>query len=407
MKKSLIKFISLGLALSLCSATSFAQESLETETLTAAPGASFYTAGWADNAKIKYSKEKITVIDDKTYPDPIAKAKALVSAAGSISAKFIVISGEVDLSMGKVTDSDHSYFDEFNSDGSRKHNDFAYPLTSNKTLIGVDGAKIKFGGFVIKNAKNVIIRNITFWDAHGSTEVDTKVKSESKASADALGFEKCDNVWVDHCTFTDGTCIDLKRNYNHDGQLDVKSGNNITVSYCEFTNHDKVMLIRNGDKLTNPEECSITLHHNYFHGAIQRMPRSRGVKMHIYNNYYDKIGNSENTGSSLGPGIGSLYVVENNFFGEHAGTIVKYYDKSDAKAKTFSKFFHKGNLPELTDKNCSYDKVDKLKAFKKHVVNEKPFAIPYTYALEEAATLKDTVPALVGSGKPIKIEGYN
>lgn len=407
MKKSLIKIIFASLALAFCGASAFAQGTLETETLTVAPGASFYTAGWADNAKIKYQAAKITVIDDKTYPDPIKKAKALISAAESTSAKFIVISGEVDLSMGKVTDSDHSYFDEFNSDGSRKHRDFAYQLTSNKTLIGVDGAKIKFGGFVIKNAKNVIIRNITFWDAHGSTEVDTKVKSESKASADALGFDNCNNVWVDHCTFTDGTCIDLKRNYNHDGQLDVKSGNNITISYCEFTNHDKVMLIRNGDKLTNPEECSITLHHNYFHGAIQRMPRSRGVKMHIYNNFYDKIGNSENAGSSLGPGIGSLYIVENNFFGTHAGTIVKYYDKSEPTAKTFSKFFHSGNIPELTAKTCAYDKVDKIKNFQTHVVKGKPFEIPYTYALEDAATLKETVPALAGSGKPIKIEGYN
>ncbi len=407
MKKSLIKTICAGLGLAFCTMTAFSQPSLETEKLTAAPGATFYTAGWADNAKISYTKAKITVIDDKTYPDPIAKAKALISAVESTSAKFIVISGDVDLSLGAITDNDHSYFDQFSSDGNRKHKDFAYPMTSNKTIIGVNDAKIKFGGFVIKRAKNVIIRNITFWDAHGSTEVDTKVKSNSKASADALGFDSCDNVWVDHCTFTDGTCIDLKRNYNHDGQLDVKSGNNITVSYCEFTNHDKVMLIRNGDKLTNPEECSITLHHNYFHGAIQRMPRSRGVKMHIYNNYYEKIGNSENAGSSLGPGIGSLYIVENNFFGTHAGTIVKYYDKSAEKDKTFSKFFHKGNIPELTDKNCAYDKVDKLKSFKKHVVSEKPFEIPYTYALEDASALKDSVPALAGSGKPISIEGYN
>ena len=312
-----------------------------------------------------------------------------------------------------MSDKDHSYFDAFDkTSGARVHDDIKYLLTSNKTLIGTNNATIKFGGITIPaGSKNIIIRNITFWDAHGSTEYNTKMEKykDKKASSDALVIEYKDSqpitsdVWVDHCTFSDGTCSDLERNFNHDGQFDIKAGKNITVSYCEFTNHDKVMLIAPGDKFTNAEDRQITLHHNYFHNVVQRLPRSRGCQMHFYNNVYDNIGVEKNSGSIFGPGIGSLYIIENNFIGKTQGAVLKYYDKSSEGEKTFSKVYQSGNSKEITAANTSFDKVNKVNSLKPHLSSEPVFKIPYDYNLEDAKTLKDSVVAAAGANK-VKIE---
>ena len=96
-----------------------------------------------------------------------------------------------------ISDSDHSYFDSFDSStNARSHGDISYEIGSNKAIIGVNSAKLAFGGLAAKAnaskpAENIIIQNIIFWDAHGSTEKDTTSSgnSDSKASADNLVFE--------------------------------------------------------------------------------------------------------------------------------------------------------------------------------------------------------------------------
>src|SRR5574344_1730736 len=326
------------------------------------PGASVTTNGWADMANSKSgmsypSTTNIIVINDTTYTTAKAKRTAFTNAiaSGSVSsssttttAALIILSGTVDLSDGVISDSDHSYFDLFDSSThARTHGDIVYQIGSNKTIIGVNSAKVEFGGLQVKSTssttgQNIIIRNINFWDAHGSTEYDTSVSgySSSKASIDQLGFEASfssnvatympKNIWIDHCKFSDGTCSDLERNYHHDGSLDFKAAQNVTVSYCEFTNHDKVSLLAPGEAYTTATDREITFHHNYYHDAIQRMPRARGCEVHVYNNYYNTIGTSANAGYSLGPGIGSLFIVENTYFGTHQSYVMKYFDSSTA-----------------------------------------------------------------------------
>lgn len=376
-------------------------------TLSITKGASIITNGWADQGNMKYSSATTIEISDDKYSSATEKRKAFTNAiaSGSVSSSsvnatdaFIVVSGDVDLSDGLISDSDKSAYDKFNADGTRVNKDIVYKIGSNKTIIGVDNARIKFGGLNINGQKNVIIQNVMFYDAHGSTEMNTAIKTESKAGIDALAIQGASsNIWVDHCSFTDGTCSDLVRNYNHDGQFDIRQGTNITVSYCEFTNHDKVMLIGSNDSYTETTERQITLHHNYFHGCTQRMPRSRGCQMHIYNNVYEDIGIY-----SLGPGIASMYIVENNYFGSHKGSVVRYFDKTTSTTEeTFSKFYHSGNTPAIT--TSTYDGVDALNDFSKHVVNEKPWTIPYSYNPETADIVKNTVPTKAGSGDSVEI----
>jgi pectate lyase len=371
------------------------------------------TNGWADQANsgagLRYTNPaNYTLIDDGTYPAAGDKLTAFKSALALSGDSFIILAGDVDLSEGKVSDSDHSWFDEFNPmTHARVHGDITVNLTANTTIIGLDNARIKYGGVRINNVTNVIIRNVTFYDAHGSTEYDTGSSghSDSKASIDALVIQGTSSgVWVDHCKFTDGVCEDLTRNYNHDGAFDIPAGKNITVSWCEFTNHDKVMLVAGSDSLTNPLDRQITLHHNYFHdGVTQRMPRSRGTQMHIYNNYYNNIGVPNNAGYSLGPGVGSQFIVENNYFGTHTGQggkgIVKYFDISaTTQAATFSRFYQSGNIPVLTADHCTFDgSTEKVRDFNAHLTTEKPWTIPYDYSLESASALVVTVPAGAGT----------
>jgi pectate lyase len=373
-------------------------------------GKPIVTNGWADRANsgagLSYTNPAaFTLIEDGAYPTASAKLAAFKTALAVSSASFIILSGDVDLSDGKISDADHSYYDEFHPmTHARLHGDITVNVTANTTIIGLDNARIKYGGVKISNVNNVIIRNITFYDAHGSTEYDTSASgySDSKASIDALVIQGTSNgVWVDHCKFTDGVCEDLIRNYNHDGALDIPAGKNITVSWCEFTNHDKVMLVAGSDALTDPLGRQITLHHNYFHDKVtQRMPRSRGTQMHVYNNYYNNIGVPNNAGYSLGPGIGSQFIVENNYFGSHTGQggngIVKYFDSSAATASTFSRFYQSGNIPVLTAAHCTFDSVENVRNFDTHETSEKPWVIPYAYTLENASGLDVSVPAEAG-----------
>lgn len=416
---------------------------VETYDINVVPGASVTTYGWADVGNMAYPNTKnIIYIGDDGYKVGSGSLTAYTAsqtkrltftnaiASGSVSSAtvnttsaIIILSGTVDLSDGKISDTDHSYYDSFNSSThKRNHEDITYEIGSNKTILGVNSAKIAFGGLKIYANKakreNIIIRNIIFWDAHGSTEEDTSYNPKSKASVDNLvlecnskdtvtdsnGFVKYNNVptniWIDHCVFTDGTCSDLERNFNHDGSLDMKAGKNVTVSYCEFTNHDKVTLLAPGDKYVDPEQRQITFHHNYYHDAVQRMPRSRGCQLHIYNNYYNAIGTSGNGGYALGPGIGSQYIVEGNYFGSFQQKIVQYADSStNASASTLSKFYQKDNSKTLTSSDVKFDSAEKVKDWSAHETSTAPWTITYDYKAESYSVLPELIPNAAGADK--------
>jgi pectate lyase len=364
------------------------------EIFAALKGQKITTNGWADRANsgagLSYANPaSLTLIDDASYPTAVAKRMAFTNAINSNNEKFIIVSGDIDLGDGVINNGDKSYFDQFNSAApyGRLHADIRFDILSNTTIIGVNNARFMFGSLRINNRQNVIIRNVIFWDAHGSTENDTSKPGyeESKASIDALVVQGDSNgVWVDHCKFTDGTCNDMLRNYNHDGAFDIPKGKNITVSWCEFTNHDKVMLVAGSDSAANAvaEDRQITLHHNYFHGTTQRMPRTRGTQMHVYNNYYNDIGVPGNTGSFMGPGWGAEFIVENNYFGAKSGKTIEWFDTSAAYPV---KFYYSGN--NQADSNTSWWG---------RASNPKPWLPAYQYTPDTNAGLPTSIPASAG-----------
>ncbi len=161
-------------------------------------------------------------------------------------------------------------------------------ITSDKSILGVSGTsgKISGGGLSIDNESNIIIQNLTI----------------TGSSDDAINVEDYStNIWIDHCDFSNCS----------DGLVDIRMGSNYcTVSWCKFSDHDKVALIGSSDDNDyNVGLLKVTYHHNWFCETTQRHPRCRFGEVHVYNNYYDNIGSY-----GVASTTEALVYVENNYF---------------------------------------------------------------------------------------------
>lgn len=220
---------------------------------------------------------------------------------------------------------------------------------SNTTVEGVSGARITGCGLDVADAENVIIRNLSFdgWDD------------------DAINVQMSRNVWVDHNTFGVG----------YDGSLDIKRGSDyITVSWNHFQGQNKNALLGhsddNGDQDTGA--LRVTYHHNWFDGTVQRNPRVRFANpVHVFNNLYTDV-SSYGVASTMGAGV----LVEGNYF------------------ENVDDPFHLGEADSGPGSIVARDN---------HFVNSgegqqggavEP--IPYSYSLENAAGVKETVAAGAG-----------
>ena len=169
----------------------------------------------------------------------MTSSSALVSAASGTGAAVVRVSGTISCS-GMLA------------------------IGSNKTILGASGAKIVGCGLNIKNAKNVIVRNMTFddWDD------------------DAINVETSTNVWIDRNTFFTG----------YDGSVDTKRASDyVTISWNHFDGQDKNSLVGHSDDNGSQDrgKLRVTYHHNWFDGTNQRNPRVRfGNPVHVFNNLY-------------------------------------------------------------------------------------------------------------------------
>ncbi|WP_328960430.1 pectinesterase family protein [Streptomyces virginiae] len=200
-----------------------------------------------------------------------------------------------------------------------------FTVPARTTLIGVPGtgAGITGGSLVVKNADNVIIRNLSLtdvrdcfpqWDpTDGST-------GNWNSAYDAVSLRGATHVWVDHNSFSDAPHPDsanpvrFGREYQvHDGALDITNASDlVTVGYNTFSNHDKTMLIGSSDKDT---KLRVTLHHNVFRGIVQRAPLARVGQIHLYDNYYDTTASEGYAHSySVNSRAGAQVVAQNNYW---------------------------------------------------------------------------------------------
>jgi len=230
--------------------------------------------------------------------------------------------------------------------------DYTSVLLTNKTIIGLPGAKLintKFtpnvddsnridpsGIFTIKpGSNNVIIRNLIF-EGPGAFDVN---------GHDNISIESATNIWVDHCEFQDG----------EDGNLDIKGlADNITVSWCKFTylkdattggfggspDHRFSDLIgSNTTAFPADGRFSVTFKNCYWaEGCKERMPRARNAELHLLNCYYKtSVANAKAIGLGAGNQGTTCYVENCNFeqvatisspVSEGTGTVGLFFDNS-------------------------------------------------------------------------------
>jgi pectate lyase len=205
-------------------------------------------------------------------------------------------------------------------------------VPANTTIVGlgtdatVRGAwfDIRPGGTTGNVTANVIIRNITFEDVADcfpQWAPNDGATGNWNSLYDAISVRNATHVWVDHNTFRDRTTRDetlpvyYGRLYQvHDGHVDVTNQSNyVTISWNRFLEHDKVMLIGSSDNIADRNFLNVTIHHNFFKGVGQRVPRVRFGKVHVYNNFY-KIQHLPTYGYTWGVGAESQIYAENNFF---------------------------------------------------------------------------------------------
>lgn len=188
------------------------------------------------------------------------------------------------------------------------------------TIFSANGAKIKHAGISIKKSSNLIIRNLEFdelWEWDEATKGDY-----DKNDWDYITVEGASSkVWIDHCTF----------NKAYDGVIDVKKGSNgVTISWSYFRGDDqsanswvsqqidameadkasypmyaylrssavglskediiaitagqkKMHLVGASEFASDNADLEVTLHHNYYLGIMDRMPRLRAGNVHAYN----------------------------------------------------------------------------------------------------------------------------
>ncbi|MCP2325793.1 pectate lyase [Hamadaea flava] len=194
----------------------------------------------------------------------------------------------------------------------------------NTTIVGLRGARFDELTLMIDTADNVIVRNLTFADSHDCFPAWSPTDGATgnwNSQFDNLSVRRSQHVWLDHNSFSDAGNPDANqpiyfgRPYQvHDGAMDITHTSNlVTVSYSAVTGHDKVMLIGSTDNPSggDPGRLKVTLHHNYFEGTYQRLPRVRFGQVDLYNNAY-RLG-GDDFQYAWGVGVQSALYAENNY----------------------------------------------------------------------------------------------
>jgi pectate lyase len=265
-------------------------------------------------------------------------------------------------------------------------------IGSNKTIVGLCGAEIH-GHIAINKSSNVILRNIKIVGyAVGNCNLDPSYSSGTGCSSgdDAISIEgQSDHIWLDHDDISDGT----------DGNLDITHGCDfITISWTKFhyssartdpvgsdstgaNGHRYSNLVGHSDSNAAEDtgHLTITWHHNWWADfVVERQPRVRFGRVHLFNNLYTSAGDDY----CIGVGAGANLRTENNVF-VGVKTPIDTTGYSDATSAVRST----GNLYSGTSGDAPAD----LKA--SSVFDP---AASYTYTLDDASGLQAAIEAGAG-----------
>lgn len=158
--------------------------------------------------------------------------------------------------------------------------DVAY-LGSNKTIIGLSGAKLEGVGFGAFGVSNLIFQNLII---SNYLAVNTGIRIK----------EATHHVWIDHCEFF----CDKIQEWGYWGKdiAVTDESDNVTISFCKF--HDNHLSVLVGDGSASPtdyDRLRVTFHHNMWYNVSEREPSYYFGKGHLFNNYH-----LDNSGYSIG-----------------------------------------------------------------------------------------------------------
>jgi pectate lyase len=195
---------------------------------------------------------------------------------------------------------------------------------SNTTIVGVNGGRLTHGSLALTGVSNVIVRNLEVTDAADCFPAWDPTDGSAgnwNSLYDLISLSGATNVWIDHNTLSDGDNHDedqplyLGRPYQvHDGASDIIKGSDlVTVSYNDYYDHDKTMLIGSTDTPgVDVGKLRVTVHHNRFGNVLQRAPRVRFGQVDVYNNLYTATDDLYQY--SIGVGVESSVYAKNNYF---------------------------------------------------------------------------------------------
>ena len=195
---------------------------------------------------------------------------------------------------------------------------------SNTTIVGINGGRLTHGSLVLTTVSNVIIRNLEVTDAADCFPAWDPTDGSTgnwNSLYDLISLSGATNVWIDHNTLSDGNNHDedqplyFGRPYQvHDGASDIIKGSDlVTVSYNDYYDHDKTMLIGSTDTPgVDVGKLHVTVHHNRFGNVLQRAPRVRFGQVDVYDNLF--VATDDLYQYSLGVGVDSGIYAENNYF---------------------------------------------------------------------------------------------
>ncbi|MBN1787891.1 MAG: hypothetical protein JW806_05790 [Sedimentisphaerales bacterium] len=237
-------------------------------------------------------------------------------------------------------------------------------VRGNKTVIGLPGSHISgnLKCYRLEESNN-IFKNL---------DMDNYDKV---GDGDCISLDSVNNIWIDHCTFTDGG----------DGNVDIKNGSDyITISWCIFqytydSGHNFSNLIGHSDDNGSIDSghLLVTFHHNWWYTlSHERMPRVRFGQVHVYNNYYDCPGNNY----CIRACIGSQLLIESNYFDSVKDPYYVYVTTgTDGQIEASDNVFN--NCTGLIDPGT-----------------DNVFTPPYSYTLDDPYAVPGIVMAGAGTG---------
>ncbi len=177
--------------------------------------------------------------------------------------------------------------------------------THNVTFEGIgDDATVHGWGLTMKRACNIDVRNIgiMLYGGIGGDGDSLSLDTENK------------NIFMHNIDFfygEQGKDADQKKG---DGSIDLKARSDyITASYNHFWDSGKTCVAGGVWEAKNPDDPEakifVTYHHNWFDHSDSRHPRCVAGNVHVYNNYYDGVGDY-----GIGAAVQSSVFAENNYF---------------------------------------------------------------------------------------------